>query len=77
MQVLTSLVRSTLGLKGLAHLVQVQTVPVLKDQGQSDCDHQQLVQEYIMQELKVLVHSVRVLTVQELKDPELSVYVQR
>ena len=55
MQVLTSLVRSTLGLKGLAHLVQVQTVPVLT----------------------VLARLVRVLIVQELKDPELSVYVQR
>ena len=77
MQVLTSLVRSTLGLKGLAHLVQVQTVPVLKDQGQSDCDHQQLVQEYLMLGLTVLARLVRVLIVQELKDPELSVYVQR
>ena len=53
MQVLTSLVRSTLGLKGLAHLVQVQTVPVLRDQGQSGCDHQQLVQEYLMLGLTV------------------------
>ena len=59
MQVLTSLVRSTLGLKGLAHLVQVQTVPVLRDQGQSGCDHQQLVQEYLMLGLTVLARLVQ------------------
>ena len=77
MQVLTSLVRSTLGLKGLAHLVQVQTVPVLRDQGQSGCDHQQLVQEYLMLGLTVLARLVPGCLTRELKDPELSVYVQR
>ena len=76
MQVLTVLARSMQGLKELAHLVQVQSVLVLKDQEQSDCDHQQLVQESITRGLKVREPIAQELRVQALIILESNVYDQ-